>query len=114
MEAIANGCIFLQPKFNPPHSSLNHDFFRGKPTSREVYALKYASFTDLYVISRCSFYCDWEYVPLPQVSSQHPYAEQHIGRPHVFTIDFNNSEEFDATIGDIMKINVSKYFLYFA
>ncbi|TTI92384.1 Alpha-1,6-mannosylglycoprotein 6-beta-N-acetylglucosaminyltransferase B [Bagarius yarrelli] len=35
LEAIANGCIFLQPKFQPPHSSLNHEFFRGKPTSRE-------------------------------------------------------------------------------
>lgn len=39
LEAIANGCIFLQPKFNPPHSSLNHDFFRGKPTSRKVKTL---------------------------------------------------------------------------
>lgn len=38
LEAIANGCIFLQPKFRPPHSSLNHEFFRGKPTSREVSA----------------------------------------------------------------------------
>ncbi|XP_061883000.1 LOW QUALITY PROTEIN: alpha-1,6-mannosylglycoprotein 6-beta-N-acetylglucosaminyltransferase B-like [Entelurus aequoreus] len=36
LEAIANGCVFLQPKFNPPHSSLNHNFFKGKPTSREV------------------------------------------------------------------------------
>ncbi|KAM6905445.1 alpha-1,6-mannosylglycoprotein 6-beta-N-acetylglucosaminyltransferase B isoform 2-T2 [Xenentodon cancila] len=78
LEAIANGCIFLQPKFNPPHSSLNHEFFRGKPTSRKV-------------------------------SSQHPYAEQYIGRPHVITIDFNNSEEFDATIREIMKINVEPF-----
>ncbi|XP_043971321.1 alpha-1,6-mannosylglycoprotein 6-beta-N-acetylglucosaminyltransferase B-like isoform X2 [Gambusia affinis] len=38
LEAIANGCIFLQPKFQPPHSSLNHEFFRGKPTSREVFS----------------------------------------------------------------------------
>ncbi|PWA33211.1 hypothetical protein CCH79_00013610, partial [Gambusia affinis] len=76
LEAIANGCIFLQPKFNPPHSSLNHEFFRGKPTSRKV-------------------------------SSQHPYAEEYIGRPHVITIDFNNSEVFDATIREIMKINVA-------
>lgn len=36
LEAIANGCIFLQSRFSPPHSSLNHEFFRGKPTSREV------------------------------------------------------------------------------
>lgn len=43
LEAIANGCIFLQPKFNPPHSSLNHDFFRGKPTSRKVDTLVFIS-----------------------------------------------------------------------
>lgn len=36
LEAIANGCVFLQARFSPPHSSLNHEFFRGKPTSREV------------------------------------------------------------------------------
>lgn len=36
LEAIANGCVFLQARFNPPHSSLNHEFFRGKPTSREA------------------------------------------------------------------------------
>ncbi|CAB1344915.1 unnamed protein product [Coregonus sp. 'balchen'] len=71
LEAIANGCIYLQPKFHPPHSSLNHEFFRGKPTSREV-------------------------------SSQHPYAEQYIGRPHVMTVDYNNSQEFDTAIREIM------------
>ncbi|CAB1454934.1 unnamed protein product [Pleuronectes platessa] len=72
LEAIANGCIFLQPKFHPPHSSLNHEFFRGKPTSREV-------------------------------SSQHPYAEQYIGKPHVMTVDYNNSLEFDSAIREIMR-----------
>ncbi|XP_015224510.1 PREDICTED: alpha-1,6-mannosylglycoprotein 6-beta-N-acetylglucosaminyltransferase B-like, partial [Cyprinodon variegatus] len=81
LEAIANGCIFLQPKFNPPHSSLNHEFFRGKPTSRKV-------------------------------SSQHPYAEEYIGRPHVITIDFNNSEVFEATIREIMKIDVEPFLPY--
>lgn len=104
LEAIANGCIFLQPKFNPPHSSLNHDFFRGKPTSRKVnftLCLRLcsdAAFSRVVVTVNVS--------PLPQVSSQHPYAEQYIGRPHVITIDFNNSEELDATIRDIMRINV--------
>ncbi|KAK7929917.1 hypothetical protein WMY93_006312 [Mugilogobius chulae] len=81
LEAIANGCIFLQPKFNPPHSSLNHEFFRGKPTSR-------------------------------QVSSQHPYAEQYIGKPHVITVDFNNSEEFDSAIREIMRAKVEPYLPY--
>ncbi|XP_036399461.1 alpha-1,6-mannosylglycoprotein 6-beta-N-acetylglucosaminyltransferase B [Megalops cyprinoides] len=81
LEAIANGCIFLQPKFHPPHSSLNHEFFRGKPTSREV-------------------------------SSQHPYAEQYIGRPHVMTVDFNNSQEFDAAVREIMRTKVEPYLPY--
>lgn len=36
LEAIANGCAFLNPKFNPPKSSKNTDFFIGKPTLREV------------------------------------------------------------------------------
>ncbi|MEQ2229535.1 Alpha-1,6-mannosylglycoprotein 6-beta-N-acetylglucosaminyltransferase B, partial [Ilyodon furcidens] len=75
LEAIANGCIFLQPKFHPPHSSLNHEFFRGKPTSRQVF-------------------------------SQHPYAEQYIGRPHVMTVDYNNSLEFDSAIKEIMRTKV--------
>lgn len=39
LEAIANGCVFLQARFHPPHSSLNHEFFRGKPTSREASVL---------------------------------------------------------------------------
>ncbi|XP_030646324.1 alpha-1,6-mannosylglycoprotein 6-beta-N-acetylglucosaminyltransferase B [Chanos chanos] len=81
LEAIANGCIFLQPKFHPPHSSLNHDFFRGKPTSREVF-------------------------------SQHPYAEQYIGRPQVVTVDFNNSEEFETAIRDILKAKVEPFLPY--
>lgn len=36
LEAIANGCAFLNPKFNLPKSSKNTDFFKGKPTLREV------------------------------------------------------------------------------
>ncbi|XP_031419477.1 alpha-1,6-mannosylglycoprotein 6-beta-N-acetylglucosaminyltransferase B isoform X2 [Clupea harengus] len=81
LEAIANGCVFLQPKFHPPHSSLNHEFFRGKPTSREV-------------------------------SSQHPYAEQYIGPPHVITVDFNNSDEFESSVREIMRSQVEPYLPY--
>ncbi|XP_015747475.1 PREDICTED: alpha-1,6-mannosylglycoprotein 6-beta-N-acetylglucosaminyltransferase A-like [Acropora digitifera] len=36
LEAIAQGCIFLNAKFDPPHSRLNTLFFKGKPTLREV------------------------------------------------------------------------------
>ncbi|CAM5103269.1 unnamed protein product [Natator depressus] len=81
LEAIANGCVFLQSRFNPPHSSLNHEFFRGKPTSREV-------------------------------SSQHPYVENFIGKPHVWTVDYNNSEEFEAAIKTIMRTKVDPYVPY--
>ncbi|CAG5947748.1 unnamed protein product [Menidia menidia] len=81
LEAIANGCIFLQPRFQPPHSSLNNDFFRGKPTTREVF-------------------------------SQHPYAERYIGRPHVMTVDYNNSFEFDSAIKEIMRTKVEPYLPY--
>ncbi|XP_062976436.1 alpha-1,6-mannosylglycoprotein 6-beta-N-acetylglucosaminyltransferase B [Elgaria multicarinata webbii] len=81
LEAIANGCVFLQARFNPPHSSLNHEFFRGKPTSREV-------------------------------SSQHPYAEEFIGKPHVWTVDYNNSEEFESAIKAIMRTKVDPYLPY--
>jgi hypothetical protein len=36
LEAIANGAIFINPKFPVPHSSKNTPFFKGKPTAREV------------------------------------------------------------------------------
>ncbi|CAH8459504.1 unnamed protein product [Schistosoma turkestanicum] len=34
LEAIANGLIFLNPRFNPPHSRISQTFFTDKPTSR--------------------------------------------------------------------------------
>ncbi|CAI2725429.1 unnamed protein product [Schistosoma spindalis] len=34
LEAIANGIIFLNPRFNPPHSRSSQAFFADKPTSR--------------------------------------------------------------------------------
>ncbi|XP_066442491.1 alpha-1,6-mannosylglycoprotein 6-beta-N-acetylglucosaminyltransferase B [Eleutherodactylus coqui] len=81
LEAVANGCVFLQPRFNSPHSSLNHEFFRGKPTSREV-------------------------------SSQHPYMEMTIGRPHVLTVDYNDTREFEAAIKAIMRSKIEPYLPY--
>ncbi|KAM4608651.1 alpha-1,6-mannosylglycoprotein 6-beta-N-acetylglucosaminyltransferase A-like [Polymixia lowei] len=36
LEAIANGCAFLNPRLHPPQSSLNTAFFKGKPNIREV------------------------------------------------------------------------------
>ena len=36
LEAVANGAVFLNPVFEPPHSSKNHAFFKGKPTHRQL------------------------------------------------------------------------------
>ncbi|VDQ11366.1 unnamed protein product [Trichobilharzia regenti] len=36
LEAISNGIIFLNPRFNPPHGRANKEFFSSKPTSRAV------------------------------------------------------------------------------
>lgn len=104
LEAIANGCIFLQPRFHPPHSSLNHEFFRGKPTSREV-SPQPARPPSLPVTwwHHDSQHHLWVF---PQVSSQHPYAEQYIGRPHVMTVDYNNSLEFESAVREILRTEV--------
>ena len=45
-------------------------------------------------------------LPAGQVFSQHPYAESFIGKPHVWTVDYNNSEEFEAAIKAIMRSQV--------
>jgi hypothetical protein len=36
LEALAAGCVFLQPLFSPPHSKATTSFLGGKPTSREL------------------------------------------------------------------------------
>ncbi|XP_056895505.1 alpha-1,6-mannosylglycoprotein 6-beta-N-acetylglucosaminyltransferase A-like isoform X2 [Takifugu flavidus] len=36
LEALANGCVFLNPRLNPPQSRLNSEFFKEKPNIREV------------------------------------------------------------------------------
>ena len=81
LEAIANGCAFLNPKFNPPKSSKNTDFFIGKPTLREL-------------------------------TSQHPYAEVFIGRPHVWTVDLNNREEVEDAVKAILNQKIEPYMPY--
>ncbi|XP_048407295.1 alpha-1,6-mannosylglycoprotein 6-beta-N-acetylglucosaminyltransferase A-like [Stegostoma tigrinum] len=81
LEAIANGCIFLNPKFNPPKSRKNTNFFQGKPTFREL-------------------------------SSQHPYAEVYIGKPHVWTVDIDNPSEVKETMRQIMEQKVDPYLPY--
>ncbi|XP_013409315.1 alpha-1,6-mannosylglycoprotein 6-beta-N-acetylglucosaminyltransferase A [Lingula anatina] len=36
LEAIAAGCVFINPRFSPPLSRKNSAFFSGKPTFREI------------------------------------------------------------------------------
>ncbi|XP_047137924.1 alpha-1,6-mannosylglycoprotein 6-beta-N-acetylglucosaminyltransferase A isoform X1 [Hydra vulgaris] len=36
LEAIADGCFFINPKFLPPIGKENHDFFKTKPTNRRL------------------------------------------------------------------------------
>ncbi|CAB1312272.1 unnamed protein product [Coregonus sp. 'balchen'] len=72
LEAIALGCVFLQPRFQPPRSSENSDFYKGKPTTR-------------------------------QVSSQHPYAEEFIGKPYVWTVDMTNTTDVQETVRAILR-----------
>uniref|UniRef100_A0A4W3K722 alpha-1,6-mannosyl-glycoprotein 6-beta-N-acetylglucosaminyltransferase n=1 Tax=Callorhinchus milii TaxID=7868 RepID=A0A4W3K722_CALMI len=81
LEAIANGCIFLNPKFRPPKNRQNTDFFKKKPTFREL-------------------------------SSQHPYAEIYIGKPHVWTVDIENPSEVEAALDQIMELQVEPYLPY--
>lgn len=38
LEALAAGCVFLQPSFSPPHSKKTTIFLSGKPTSRELHS----------------------------------------------------------------------------
>lgn len=80
LEAIANGAVFLNPKFSKPHNRLTDPFFKGKPTEREL-------------------------------KSQHPYAEQFIGEPFVYTFNKDDSEEVRTTVQKILDTKEFKSFL---
>ncbi|KAF7667702.1 hypothetical protein LDENG_00049030 [Lucifuga dentata] len=78
IEAVALGCVFLQPQFDPPHSSDNNDFYKGKPTTR-------------------------------QITSQHPYAEDFIGKPYVWTVDMNNHSDVQEAVRTILHTEVKPF-----
>lgn len=90
------------------------DFFEGKPTFREVGTF----------IVIVSIYCTGKHlldspaVNLSdrhriclsfsfQLTSQHPYMETFIGKPHVYTIDINDLELVDSTLKEILSSEVS-------
>ncbi|KAL8623882.1 hypothetical protein ACOMHN_050597 [Nucella lapillus] len=90
LEAIANGAVFLNPRYTPPHSSKNTKFFKGKPTQREVTSQHpYAE----------------DFIGKPHVTSQHPYAEDFIGKPHVYTIDISNLTEVHQAVQEALSTN---------
>lgn len=41
-----------------------------------------------------------------QLTSQHPYAEVFIGRPHVWTVDLDNQEEVEDAVKAILSQKV--------
>ncbi|XP_041085157.1 alpha-1,6-mannosylglycoprotein 6-beta-N-acetylglucosaminyltransferase B-like isoform X2 [Polyodon spathula] len=81
LEAIALGCVFLQPRFDPAHTPQNSNFYRGKPTTR-------------------------------QVRSQHPYAEDFIGKPYVWTVDMSNSTEVQEAVRTILRSQLRPFTPY--
>uniref|UniRef100_A0A3Q3ID74 alpha-1,6-mannosyl-glycoprotein 6-beta-N-acetylglucosaminyltransferase n=1 Tax=Monopterus albus TaxID=43700 RepID=A0A3Q3ID74_MONAL len=78
IEAVALGCVFLQPRFEPPHSSDNTDFYKGKPTTR-------------------------------QITSQHPYAKEVIGKPYVWTVDITNKTDVREAVKAILSTEVKPF-----
>ncbi|XP_066929864.1 alpha-1,6-mannosylglycoprotein 6-beta-N-acetylglucosaminyltransferase A-like [Clytia hemisphaerica] len=81
LEAIANGCFFLNVKLDPPLGRRNDKFFKSKPTERRL-------------------------------TSQHPYAERFIGKPHVYTVNISNLKEVEAALEDIDDKVVDPYLPY--
>ncbi|XP_065834135.1 alpha-1,6-mannosylglycoprotein 6-beta-N-acetylglucosaminyltransferase A-like isoform X2 [Oscarella lobularis] len=81
LEAIANGCFFLNPKLDPPLNRLNSRFFKSKPTLRAL-------------------------------TSQHPYAEMFIGKPHVYTIDISDADQVRASLKEMMASTVKPFIPY--
>lgn len=81
LEAISQGCVFINPKFDLPLSRKNTAFFKPKPTFREL-------------------------------TSQHPYMETFIGKPHVYTIDIKNLDLVESTVKEILSSEVKPFLPY--
>lgn len=47
-----------------------------------------------------------------KLTSQHPYAEVFIGRPHVWTVDLNNREEVEDAVKAILNQKIEPYMPY--
>ncbi|XP_041039038.1 alpha-1,6-mannosylglycoprotein 6-beta-N-acetylglucosaminyltransferase A-like isoform X7 [Carcharodon carcharias] len=47
-----------------------------------------------------------------KLSSQHPYAEVYIGKPHVWTVDIDNPSDVKEAMNQIMELKVDPYLPY--
>ena len=95
LEALAYGCIVLQPEYKPPLK------LEGKPNNRSVRARNCISY-------------DWQNyryseknIIFVQLSSQNPFIERRIGKPHVFTFDYNNVTQLLHAMRNTLHLKVS-------
>lgn len=54
-------------------------------------------------------FCHFRHFPF-QLTSQHPYMETFVGKPHVYTIDINDLELVESTLKEILSSEVSLSF----
>ena len=50
LEALAEGCVFFNAKFDPPHNGKNTEFFKSKPTHRKVERTFHDTFYQFYFV----------------------------------------------------------------
>ncbi|XP_068688277.1 alpha-1,6-mannosylglycoprotein 6-beta-N-acetylglucosaminyltransferase A-like [Montipora foliosa] len=82
LEALAQGCIVMNPKFIRPKNRLNSEALRQQPSSRNL-------------------------------TSEHPYLEQFVGKPFVYTVDIRNKAEVMTAMKEILKKQILKPFVPF-
>ena len=54
LEALAEGCVFFNAKFDPPHNGKNTEFFKSKPTHRKVNELFMITFISFILLDLCA------------------------------------------------------------
>ncbi|EDO45859.1 predicted protein, partial [Nematostella vectensis] len=75
LRALSKGCVFINPKFDPPRDRLNTPELADKPSLRKL-------------------------------TSQQPYLEKFVAKPHAVTLDLGNSSQIEAAIKRIAKTKV--------
>ncbi len=99
LEALAHGCVFLQPSFTPPHSGLNTNFFGGKPTARELTSqvpylehfvgkpyVSYSQSSPEYYYSVVHVFCGWKTFANQQKILLFAIQLLRFGKDHVYLL----------------------------